>query len=125
MINYRINQLFSEIAFYLEKEPNEDGAYLVMSKISSLASHFNKDQGCEVKNFQYRWEDLKPKIKDLSLSSDYDKISREIEQQIEEILEPEKWQDRVDLRTKGSIEIEIAKAQSFFILLTTPNQASF
>lgn len=123
MINYRINLLFLQISLYLEREANEDGAYLVMSKISSLAAHFNKGQDCEAKNFQYRWEDLKPKIKDLSLSNDYDKIAYKIEQKIEEILEPEKWDDKIEFRKNGSIEIEIAKAQNFFNLLTHSSQA--
>ncbi len=119
MLNYRINQLFSEINLFLKKEANENGAYLVINSLSSLASHFNNDQACEAKNFQYRWEEIKEKLKNLALTTDFEKISQEIEQQLEEILEPEKWQDKIESRNNGSIEKEIKKAQSFFILMTT------
>ncbi len=118
MLNYRVNQLFSEIYFYLEKETDENSAYLAINTISTLASHFNKDQACEAKNFQYRWTEMKPKLKELCLCNDFEKNAREIEQKLEEILEPEKWEDRVELRINGSIEKEINSAQEFFITMT-------
>ncbi len=119
MLDYRIDQLFSEIDFFLEKETDENSAYLVINSLSCIASQFNKDQICEAKIFQYRWEEVKEKLKSLALTSDFEKNSQEIEQKLEEVLEPEKWQDKADFRRNGSIEREIEKAQSFFILMTS------
>ncbi len=118
MLNYKINQLFSEISFYLEKGLDENDAYLVINSLSCIASHFNKDQTCEAKNFQYRWREIKEKLKVYTLTTDFEKNAQKIEQEIQEILEPEKWQKEVESRTNGSIEKEIEKAQSFFILVT-------
>ncbi len=114
LLNYQINHLFCKICYYLGQDANENGAFLVMDTISSLASQFNRDQICEAKNFQYRWEEIKPLIKMLALTNDFKKMSQKIDQELEEVLEPEKWEDRVKLRINGSIEAEIERVQDFF-----------
>ncbi len=118
MINSKTNQLFLKISFYLEKEANENAAYTVINTIECLASQFRPDQNCEAKNFQYRWEEIKQRLKELCLTTDFDKKSQEIEQSLEEILEPEKWEDKISSRINGSIEKELEKATEFFILMT-------
>lgn len=123
MINNHINQLFTEISFYLQKEANENAAYTVLNSIECLASKFRLDQDCEAKTFQYRWEEIKPKLKELALTSDFEKYSKEIEQRFEEVLEPEKWQDRLNSRKNG-IEKEIERATEFFVIMTMKNRAS-
>ncbi len=124
MINFKTNQLFSEINFYLEKEANENGAYVVINAIECLASQFRPEQVCETKNFQYRWEEIKLKLKDLCLNTDFDKKSQEIQQSLEEILEPEKWEDKIESRKNGSYEKEVEEALSFFILMSFKDKAS-
>ena len=123
MINNRINQLFSEISFYLEKEANENAAYAILNSIECLASKFRLDQDCEAKTFQYRWEEIKPKLKELALTTDFEKYGHQIEQRLEEVLEPEKWQDRLNSRKNG-IEKEIERATEFFVIMTMKNRAS-
>ena len=124
MINNRINQLFSEISFYLQKEANENAAYAILNSIECLATQFRPDQICEAKNFQYRWEEMKQSLKELALTSDFEKYSKGIDQMLEEILEPEKWEDKLESRKNGSIEKEIYEATKFFTLMTMKTKAS-
>ncbi len=117
MINYSIDLFFSEINDYLEKKTDENTAYLVLKTILHLASQFNKDEFCEAKNFQYRWGEIKAKLEKFALTNDFKKNSEEIEQKIDEILEPEKWQDLAELRVNGSIECALDEAQDIFDLM--------
>lgn len=120
----QINQFFTEISFYLEKEANENGACVVLSNISYLASQFRPEHICEAKNFQENWQKLKPAIKELALTSDFKKYDDEIQQSLEEILEPEKWEDKIPARKNGSIELELTKNRNFFIIMSSSTKAS-
>jgi hypothetical protein len=119
-----IDHLFEEISFFLEKEADENSACLVLSSLARLASHFRPEHICEAKLFQYHFEELRPILKKFALTSDFKKNSDLIEQKLEEIFEPEKWQDRQSARKEGLIEKELIKARNLFIIMSTPTQAS-
>lgn len=113
----KIRKLFETFEKILEKETDENEIYSMLSWLSSISGEFNSNQVCEAKEFEYRWLEIKNRLKEIALTNDFEKAQNIIKQNLEqnESLFTEK--------KYGQLEILIDNASEYFELIAVSKMA--